>query len=82
MEKGYLLLECFGLENGSPIDEYRMVLRNFSPPGVIMGENSTGVVAFVGRSALLKVKIAECTERTPRILLTSDENLECVENHL
>jgi hypothetical protein len=37
-------------------------------------------VDYKGISALLKVKIAESTKRTPRILLASDENPECVEN--
>jgi hypothetical protein len=56
-----------------------MVLRNFSPPSVIMCHHSIGVVAYVGRSVLLKVKSVKCTKRTPRILLNTVEYPECVE---
>jgi Reverse transcriptase (RNA-dependent DNA polymerase) len=55
-----------------------MVLRNSGPPSVIMCHHSVGVVAYDGKSVLLKVKSVKCTKRTPRILLDSDEYPECV----
>jgi hypothetical protein len=52
-----------------------MVLRNFSPRSVITCHHSIRVVAYVERSVLLKIK----SVKTPRIVLDSDENPECVE---
>jgi hypothetical protein len=78
-KRGYHRLESLGWENGSSKDDHRMVLRNFSPPSIIMCHHSIGAVAYVGRSVLLKVKSVQCTKRTPRILLDSDEYPECVE---
>jgi hypothetical protein len=37
----------------------------FNPASVIWCHDSTGFVAYVGRSVLLKVKIAECTKNDP-----------------
>jgi hypothetical protein len=37
----------------------------FNPASVIWCHNSTGAVAYVGRSVLLKVKLAECTKIDP-----------------
>jgi hypothetical protein len=42
-----------------------MVLRNFSPPSVIMCHHSIGAVAYVGRSVLLEVKSVKCTRKDP-----------------
>jgi hypothetical protein len=39
--------------------------NEFQSPSVIMCHNSIGVVAYVGRSVLLKVKLAECTKKDP-----------------
>jgi hypothetical protein len=66
-KRGYLRLESLGLENGSSKDEHRMVRRNFSPPSVIMCHHSIGVVAYVGRSVLLKVNQSECTKKESRV---------------
>jgi hypothetical protein len=66
-EKGYLRLECLGRENGSPIDRHRMVPRTFSSPSVMISLHSIGVAAHVGRSVLLKVKRAKCTEKDPAL---------------
>jgi hypothetical protein len=38
---------------------------NFNPASVIWCHNSTGVVAYVGRSVLLKAKIAEGIKKDP-----------------
>jgi hypothetical protein len=53
--------------------------KEFQSPSVIMCHHSIGVVAYVGRSVLLKVKIVKCTKRTPRIVLDSDKYPKCVE---
>jgi hypothetical protein len=50
---------------GSSKDEHHMVLQNFNARSVIRCHNSTAVVAYVGRSVLLKVNIAECTKKDP-----------------
>jgi hypothetical protein len=60
-------------------DEHRMVLRNFSPPSVIMCHHSIGAVAYVGRSVLLKVKGVKCTKKDPAHTANTDEYPECVE---
>jgi hypothetical protein len=72
--KGVPLIGVFGMRNGSPVDEHRTVLRIFRPSSVIICQNSTGVVACVGRSVLLRLKLAECTKKDPRKLLATDEN--------
>jgi hypothetical protein len=56
-----------------------MVGNDFNPSSVILSHSFNGVVAYVGRSVLSKVKLATCTKRTLRIMLVSDEYLECVE---
>jgi hypothetical protein len=55
--------------------------KGFQSPSVIMCHRSIGVVAYVGISALLKVRLLSVPKRTSLILLASDENLKCVGNH-
>jgi hypothetical protein len=64
-KRGYLRLESMRRGNGSPKDEHRMVLGNFSPPSVIMCHHSIGVVPDVGRSVLLKIKSVKCIKKDP-----------------
>jgi hypothetical protein len=52
--------------------------QEFQSSSIIMCQQSVGVVDYVGRSVLLKVKLAECTKRNPRTLLASDENRKCL----
>jgi hypothetical protein len=58
-----------------------MVLRNFSPPSVIMCHHSIGAVAYVRRSEASTIKVLSVPKSTPRNLLASDGYLDYVENH-
>ena len=49
----------------SVFTKHGMVGNDFNPASVIWCHNSVGVVAYVGRSVLLKVKTAECTKKDP-----------------
>jgi hypothetical protein len=61
----HLRLERFGCKMGSTKHKHRMIGNDFNPASVILCHNSIDVVAYLGISVLLKLKLAECTEIGP-----------------
>jgi hypothetical protein len=50
-----------------------MVGNDLNPAKVVWCHYGIGVVTYVGRRVLLKVKLSKCTKRIPRILRSTEE---------